>query len=421
MGRLCRSWELGILLDCFTFFQNDPAYATLQVEEDGTKVWCITTSGFSELLHSNPDMNDAFIKYLNYRIRNQFNVLSEVKKALGEEEGISVAFFDSKSYMRSPFEELNDNYGFNFKWFVEKLSPQTAILAQDCQVVCCFVNDNIGRETVESLAPLGISLIAMRCAGYDNVDLQACEENNITVTRVPAYSPYAVAEFAVSLMLEINRKMFIAVERVKSYNFSLNGLTGFDMHGKTVGVIGTGKIGQCVINILIGFGCNVVCYDVYKAKVVEDNPNATYVELDELYAVSDIITAHVPLLDSTKHMLNAESFAKMKDGVIIINTSRGGLVNTPDLIDALRQKKVGGAGLDVYEGEKKYFFEDASDMYIDDPVLTQLLAQKNVVVTSHQAFLTKEALGNIAESTMNSINDFKQGKRGDDISNRIKN
>jgi D-lactate dehydrogenase len=251
-------------------------------------------------------------------------------------------------------------------------------------------------------------MIAMRCAGTDNVNIKACRDRNIVVTNSPIYSPYAVAEFAIGLLLNLNRKIHVAVERVKQYNFSLNGLVGFDLHEKTVGVIGTGKIGARVISILEGFDCRILCYDVYKNTAIEQKHG--YVDLDYLYANSDIISVHVPLLESTRYMLNKESFDKMKDGVLIINTSRGALINTQDLIKAIKSRKVGGAALDVYEGEKNYFFEDVSQQYIEDNLLTQILAQHNIIVTSHQAFLTNEALMNIAKSTLDSIKEFASGK-----------
>jgi len=262
-------------------------------------------------------------------------------------------------------------------------------------------------------------MIALRCAGFDNVDLETCNVNKITVTRVPVYSPYAVAEFAIGLMLSLVRKIYKSVERVKHLNFSLHGLTGFDIHGKTIGVVGTGKIGVCTINILEGFGCRILCYDVRKDPKVEAKESCKYVELDELLAESDIITLHAPLLKSTKYMINKTTLSKMKDGVLLINTSRGGLINTVDLIDALRNKKIGGVALDVYEGEKNIFFENVSEDYVQDTVLTNLLAQHNVIITGHQAFLTREALNNIAESTLNSIKDYEDGKRLKEISNNV--
>jgi len=262
-------------------------------------------------------------------------------------------------------------------------------------------------------------MITLRCAGFDNVDLETCNINKITVTRTPAYSPYAVAEFAVGLMLTLNRKIYKSVERVKQYNFSLNGLTGFDIHGKTIGVIGTGKIGFCTINILEGFGVKILCYDVRKDPKIEAKESCRYVELDELLENSDIITLHAPLLKSTKYMINKTTLSKMKDGVLLINTSRGGLVNTADLIEALHHKKLGGVALDVYEGEKTIFFENVSEEYIQDNQLTQLLAQHNVIVTGHQAFLTIEALTNIAEAALLSIKDYEQGKRLKQVSNNV--
>jgi len=261
-------------------------------------------------------------------------------------------------------------------------------------------------------------LIAMRCAGYDNVDLEAAKKYSISVTRVPAYSPYAVAEHAVTLMMTLNRKVHKSYIRVREFNFSLNGLVGFDMHGKTVGLLGTGQIGSCAANILLGFGCKVLAYDIREDPEMKKK-GVEYVSKEELYAKCDIITIHVPLLKSTQHMVNAEAFKQMKKGVMIINTSRGAIVDSKALIDALQQGIVGAAGLDVYEGEKGYFFENKSEENIQDEVLARLIASHNVVVTSHQAFLTHEALANIATSTLDSMKEFSQGKTGTQLKNNV--
>jgi len=261
-------------------------------------------------------------------------------------------------------------------------------------------------------------MIALRCAGYDNVDLDACKKFGISVTRVPTYSPYAVAELAVTLMMALNRKIHKAYNRVREFNFSLNGLVGFDMHGKTVGLLGTGQIGVCAANILLGFGCNIIAYDI-KEDAELKKKGAVYVTKEELYAKSDIISIHVPLLKSTEHMVNAEAFKQMKKGVLVINTSRGAIVDSKALLDALEQRIVAGAGLDVYEGEKGYFFENKSSEVILDPILTRLIGSYNVLVTSHQAFLTQEALSNIATSTLDSIKEFVEGKTGAQLKNAV--
>jgi len=263
---------------------------------------------------------------------------------------------------------------------------------------------------IEILASYNIKLIAMRCAGYNNVDLNACKKHGVSVVRVPAYSPYAVAEHSVALCLSLNRKIHRAHNRIREGNFSLDGLVGFDLYGKTVGVFGTGKIGVCAIKIWLGFGCKVICYDIFINKEVAALPNCKYVSLDELLAQSDILTLHCPLTPETKYFINAQNIAKMKKGVMIINTSRGGLINHNDLLTALENKQVSAAGLDVYENEVGYFFEDCSDDVIKDSVLSRIMSFNNVLITGHQAFLTQEALNNIAATTLENISMFHQGK-----------
>jgi len=281
------------------------------------------------------------------------------------------------------------------------------------------VNDKVDAEVIDRLSAMQIGLVAMRCAGYDNVDLAACTKNKTSVTRVPAYSPYAVAEFAVTLMLTLNRKVHRAYAHVRDANFSLTGLVGFDMRGKTVGVLGTGKIGMCALDVLIGFGCKTLCYDVFQNDQVAKK-GSKYVTLDELFAQCDIITIHVPLLPSTHHMINKESIAKMKDGVMLINTSRGPLIDNRALLEGVLSGKLGSVGLDVYEGESEYFFEDRSTTNIKDDILARLVSLHNVIVTGHQAFLTSDALEAIAESTLSSISEYVHGKRLNELTNAVK-
>jgi len=311
----------------------------------------------------------------------------------------TIAFYDTKPYDEYYFNMYNKNY--NIKYFDIKLNKDTAILASGCEVVVAFVNDKIDAETIKVLDKVGVKLIAMRCAGYNNVDVKAAW-GKIHIVRVPSYSPYAVAEHAMALLLALNRKIHKAYNRVRDFNFSLNGLTGFDMHGKTIGVIGTGRIGKIFINIARGFGMNVLAYDVFPAKDSDYN----YVTLDELYRESDIISLHVPLTEESQYMINSESISKMKDGVILINVSRGGLVNSADLIEGLKSGKIGAAGLDVYDEEDNLFFEDLSTSIIKDDKFRILSSMHNVIVTSHQAFLTDEALTNIATTTLNNIDEF---------------
>lgn len=320
-----------------------------------------------------------------------------------------IAFFDAKSYDRESFDEVNKDFNFDIRYYEERLSISTVPLAKGADVVCIFVNAECDAQVIDELVANGVKLIALRCAGFNNVDLKAAE-GRIRVTRVPAYSPHAVAEYAVALMLSLNRKIYRAVNRTRDGNFTLHGLLGFDMYGKTAGVIGMGRIAKELIKILHGFGMNVMAYDLYPDEEFAKQYGVKVVQLDELYANSDIISLHCPLTPDTKFLVNKDSIAKMKKGVMIINTGRGQLIHTEDLIEGLRTKLVGSAGLDVYEEEKEYFYEDKSDKMIDDDVLARLLMVPNVVLTSHQAFFTKEALYNIAVSTLNSVKEFEEGK-----------
>ncbi|WP_449017090.1 2-hydroxyacid dehydrogenase [Prevotella sp.] len=330
---------------------------------------------------------------------------------------LRIAFFDAKSYDIESFNAVNKDYNFDIRYYQERLSISTVPLAKGADVVCIFVNAECDAQVIDELVNNGVKLIALRCAGFNNVDLKAAE-GRIRVTRVPAYSPHAVAEYAVSLMLSLNRKIYRAVNRTRDGNFTLNGLLGFDMYGKTAGVIGMGRIAKELIKILHGFGMNVMAYDLYPDHEFAKQYDVKVVSLDELYANSDIISLHCPLTPDTKFLINQDSIAKMKKGVMIINTGRGKLINTEDLIEGLRSKQVGSAGLDVYEEEREYFYEDKSDKMIDDDVLARLLMVPNVVLTSHQAFFTAEALHNIAVSTLDSVKEFAEGK---DLTCEVKN
>lgn len=318
---------------------------------------------------------------------------------------IKIAFFDSKEYDKKLFNEYNEKYGYQITYLESRLNKETAPLARGFDVVCIFVNDIVDKDTIKILKDCGVKLIALRCAGFNNVDIKNMDKD-IKVVRVPAYSPYAVAEHAVALLLSIDRKIYKAYQRTKKYNFTLNGLLGFDIHGKTVGVIGTGKIGKCFINIMKGFGTEVLAYDVYEDKNAEKEIGFKYVSLDELYEKSDIISLHCPLTEDNYKMINKNSIEKMKDGVYIINTSRGKLIDTNSLIEELTKGKIGGLGLDVYEDEEEFFLNDMSNSYIRDEGLSVLLSMPNVVITSHQAFFTKEALNKIASDTCENIKEF---------------
>lgn len=320
---------------------------------------------------------------------------------------LKICLFGSQPYDEDSFKEANKRYGFDIIYYKGNLNKNNIVLAKNCDAVCVFVNDTIDRDVIKRLAEYGVKLIALRCAGFNNVDLKAAEEYGIKVARVPAYSPYAVAEHTVALMLALNRRIPRATWRTRDGNFSLHGLLGFDMHGKTAGIIGTGKIAKILITILKkGFGLNILAYDVYPDMKFAEEMGIEYVTLDELYKNSDIISLHCPLTDETRYLINDYSISKMKDGVMIINTGRGQLINTNALIAGLKNKKIGWAGLDVYEEEGGYFYQDKSESIIDDDVLARLLSFNNVIVTSHQAFFTKEALSNISHTTLTNVRDF---------------
>lgn len=316
-----------------------------------------------------------------------------------------IAFYDTKPYDKIFFERYKNEYGFEFKYYENKLNADTAMMTQGCDGVCAFVNDDLNAETIQTLYDCKVRVIAMRCAGYNNVDFKKAY-GKIHVVRVPAYSPYSVAEHTMAMLLTLNRKIHKAYIRTKDFNFSLNGLVGFDLHGKTVGVIGTGKIGRIFIDICRGFGLHVLAYDPYPAK----DAQIEYVDLETLCRQSDIISLHCPLSDSTRNIINEKTLDIMKDGVYILNTSRGQLIDSEALLDVIKSEKVGGAALDVYEEETEYFFEDCSSSIMPDDVLSRLISMPNVLVTSHQAFLTKEALENIAITTLNNLKDYFEDK-----------
>ena len=317
-----------------------------------------------------------------------------------------IAFFGAKPYDIASFDKVNEKYNYDIRYYKGHLNPNNVVLTQDTDVVCIFVNDTADAAVIDAMVDNGVKLLALRCAGFNNVDLKAAK-GKLPVVRVPAYSPYAVAEYSLALMLSLNRKIHRAYWRTRDGNFSLNGLMGFDMHGKTIGIIDTGKIAKILIRLLKGFGMCILAYDLYPDMKFAGEEGISYVSLDELYRESDIISLHCPLTDQTKYMIDKDSIDKMKEGVMIINTGRGQLINTNDLIEGLKEKKIAAAGLDVYEEEGEYFYEDKSDKIIDDDVLARLLSFNNVIVTSHQAFFTKEALHNIAETTLQNIEDFR--------------
>ena len=320
-----------------------------------------------------------------------------------------IAFFDAKSYDRESFNELNKEYGFDIRYFRYHLTNDNVILAKGFDVVVIFVNDIINAEIISKLVGFGVKLIALRCAGFNNVDLKAAL-NKIKVVRVPAYSPNAIAEHTITLMLALNRKIHRAYFRTRDSNFTLDGLLGFDMYHKTAGIIGTGRIGKALIKILRGFEMNVLAYDKYEDEEYASQLDYKYVGLDELFSKSDIISLNCPLTKETEYIINKKNIEKMKAGVMIINTCRGKLIKTYDLIQGLKSGKIMAAGLDVYEEESEYFFEDLSNRILTDDILARLLSFNNVIITSHQGFFTKEAMHNIAQTTMQNIKDFVDGK-----------
>lgn len=317
------------------------------------------------------------------------------------------AFFDAKPYDKPSFEKYGTEHGVKFKYFETKLNEDTVDLAKGCDGVCVFVNDTVNAAVIDRLHELGVNIVALRCAGFNNVDMKHAF-GKLHVMRVPAYSPYAVAEHTMAMLLTSVRRIHKSYIRTRDFNFSLAGLTGFDLHGKTVGVIGTGRIGRVFIDICRGFGMKVLAYDKFPAQGLDNGDTIRYVELDEIFEKSDIISLHCPLTDDTYHIIDEKSLAKCRHGVVILNTSRGALVDAEALLAGIKSRKVGAACLDVYEEESDFFFEDYSGHIMEDDTLARLISMPNVIVSSHQAFLTEEALENIAETTVKNIVEFSQ-------------
>ena len=329
---------------------------------------------------------------------------------------MKIAVFSAKPYDKRFIEQANRQHDHKLKFLSPNLNLETVDLVTGFEAVCVFVNDRLDGNVIKILHQQGIKLIALRCAGYNNVDLDAAQEHGITVVRVPAYSPYAVAEHAIALILTLNRKIHRAYNRVREKNFALNGLLGFDLHGRTVGIIGTGKIGRIAGQILHGFGCRILAYDLYPNQEFAET-FAEYVTFEELLKQSDIISLHCPLTPQTHHLIDDKAIALMKTGVMLVNTSRGGLIDTKAVIRGLKTKQIGYLALDVYEQESKIFFEDMSEEIIQDDVFGRLLTFPSVIITGHQAFFTEDALKNIAETTLNNITAIAQNQ---DSPNRIK-
>lgn len=315
---------------------------------------------------------------------------------------MKIVFFSAKPYDKLFFDKANQQYGFEIEYYETHLGPHIVNVVENAEAVCVFVNDKLNAEVLEVLAARGVKIIALRCAGFNNVDLETAKRLGFSVCRVPAYSPEAVAEHAVAMLLTINRKTHKAYNRVREQNFALNGLLGYNLHGKTIGVVGTGKIGKAFCNIMLGFGCNIIAYDLYEDKSLKEK-GVTYVPFSNLLLQSDIISLHCPLTPENHYLLNKETIHQMKPGVTIINTSRGGLINTADMIHALKTRQVGALCIDVYEQEEKLFFRDLSASIIEDDNIQRLMSFPNVLITAHQAFFTEEAIAEIAQVTMNSI------------------
>lgn len=321
----------------------------------------------------------------------------------------SITFFSTQPYDKEFFNLCNEQFGFKLHFFETQLNTTTANLVHDALIVCVFVNDKVDATVVQLLASKGVKIIALRCAGFNNVDVEACKQHGIKVCRVPAYSPEAVAEHAVAMILTLNRKTHKAYNRVREQNFSLNGLLGFDLHGKTIGVIGTGNIGKAFCKIMLGFGCKVIAFDIIANKDLEAI-GVTYHPLLDIYKIADIISLHCPLNEQTKHIINPTSIQLLKKGVMLINTSRGALIDTNSVIKYLKSGHIGYLGIDVYEQEEKLFFKDLSDTIIEDDTIQRLMSFSNVLVTAHQAFFTVEALTQIATITLNNVAELLSDK-----------
>lgn len=330
---------------------------------------------------------------------------------------MKIALFDTHRYERRAFEAASSEFSHEISYFEPRLITSTASLASGHDVVCSFVNDHVDAAALEALRGHGVRLLALRCAGYNHVDLAAAARLNLPIVRVPEYSPFAVAEHAVALVLALNRKIHRAYARVREWNFSLEGLVGFDLHGKTVGVVGMGRIGRAVARIFTGFGCKVLAFDAFPNPAVEKELGVKFVELSEIYREADVISLHVPLTPETHHMIDESALAQMKRGVFLVNTGRGALIDSKALIDALKTGHLGAAGLDVYEVEDGIFFQDLSGRMLQDDVLARLLTFPNVLITSHQAFLTAEALSAIAHVTLDNVSAFE---RGEPLKNQVR-
>jgi D-lactate dehydrogenase len=391
--------------------------ATLRARTDAL-VHTIASDRFLVLMAAHDDLARSVVAYLGNKVRDKTYQLATLLAHVKTDARARCVVFDAKPYDRRYLDQQAGE-DLAFDYLETRLDLETARLAAGYRLICAFVNDVLSAPVLEQLAAGGVELVALRCAGFNNVDLEAANRLGITVVRVPAYSPHAVAEHAAALILTLNRKVHRAHQRVREGNFSLAGLEGFDLHGRTAGVVGLGKIGRCLVDILVGFGMTVLAYDAYPDEDFAARCGVQYVELDELLQQSDVVSLHAPLTPETHHLIDNDRILHMKPGSLLINTSRGALVDTVALINGLKGGHLGGAGLDVYEEESEYFFEDKSDQVITDDVLARLLTLPNVLITSHQAFLTADALESIAETTAGNIREYLAGKRGQELENVV--
>ncbi len=397
-------------------FGEETRSATLRALSE-CKAWTLGYDAFERLLESDGSVAKGLLSYMSSHLARETSTVARLL-AKDVEHGLRVAFYNATPYRNELYRQKN-RYGFAMHFFSPRLELDTVPLAANFTVVVFSANDCADADVIKGLSTLGVEMIALRCAGYNNVDLEACEQFGISIARVPAYSPYAVAKHAVALMMALNRKTHRAHGRVRDGNFSLNGLVGFDMHGRTTGVVGTGKIGACLLSILHGFGCTLLAHDLAPMQDLIDQYGVRYVELDELLAESDVISLHAPLTPETYHLIDAAAIEKMKTGLMLINTARGGLIDTEALLEGLKSRKIGYAGLDVYEEEAEYFYKDLSDSVITDDALARLTTFNNVMVTGHQGSLTDVAQANIAETTIENIREYELGKRGSELTNAV--
>jgi len=382
-----------------------------------SKIWTLDYDDFEKLLEQNSAIAKGLLSYVSGKLDRETSILAKLM-ARDMEKGLRVAFFHTSPYRNELYQQKN-KYQFAMHFFTPRLELSTVPLATGFPVIVVSANDDLSEPVINELHEVGVEMIALRCAGFNNVDLAACERLGLSVARVPAYSPYAVAEHAVALMMALNRRIHRADSRVREGNFSLDGLVGFDMHGRTIGVIGTGKIGAVLLGILHGFGCNLLAYNRSPKQDLINNLGVSFVGLDTIFAEADIISLNAPLTPETHYMINTHAIEKMKTGVMLINTAWGGLVDTEALIEGLKSGKIGYAGLDVYEEEASYFYKDFSDSVITDDLLARLTTFNNVMITSHQGSLTDVAQSNMADTTLENIREFELGKRSSDLTNAV--